>query len=177
MKNIQTINKLSSRDLNIKESIVEKVNRFYWKQVRRDMSSLNYSSIYLRYIGTFTISRRKTILYIEHEIKRLRDLRVNKQGHKLTSLALLIDSHTDRLRKLLVQRNTIAKQYYEQNKLIAERYRRIHEDSAISDSELGQGNRGDDKGCSEHVQPPSGGSAEGDNQETTHMPELPVHEL
>lgn len=112
MKNIQTINKLISRELNIKEDLVESVNDFYWKEVRKKLSGLESTSVSIKHIGTITTSKRKIDQFIKTTIKKIRSIN-NSNRYKESTKSLLLDTNYDRLRKALIQRNELATQYYE----------------------------------------------------------------
>jgi phage protein D len=112
MKNIQTINKLIARELTLKEDIVESVNEFYWKEVRRKLSSLESTSVSIKHLGTITTSKRKIDQFIKTTIKKIRNISKSNR-YKESTKALLLDVNYDKLRKALVQRNELATQYYE----------------------------------------------------------------
>jgi phage protein D len=112
MKNIQTINKLTARELNLNEELVELVNGFFWKEVRRKLSSLESTSVSIKHLGTITTSKRKIDQFIKTTIKKIRNIRKSNR-YKETTKELLLEVNLDKLRKALVQRNQLAKQYYE----------------------------------------------------------------
>jgi phage protein D len=121
MKNIQTINKLISRELNLNEDLVEAVNGFYWKEVRRKLSTLESTSVSIKHIGTITTSKRKIDQFLKTTIKKIRNIRKSNR-YKESTKALLLDVNYDKLRKALKQRNILATQYYE---TYAKRHERI----------------------------------------------------
>jgi hypothetical protein len=127
MKNLQTINKLTSRDLNISENLVELVNGFYWKEIRRKLSSLESTSVSIKHLGTITTSKRKIDVFIRSTINRIRNIRKSERFKESTK-ALLLDVHYEKLRKALIQRNILAKQYYE---AYAKRSKRIYRVDAL----------------------------------------------
>lgn len=130
MKNIQTINKLISRELNMDENLVESVNQFFWKEVRRKLSSLESTSVSIKHIGTITTSKRKIDFFIRTTIKKIRNIRKSTR-YKETTKALLLDVNYDKLRKALAQRSILAKQYYE---AYLSRRERVHEADAYNSS-------------------------------------------
>jgi hypothetical protein len=121
MKNIQTVNKLIARELNKDEDLVESVNDFYWKTVRRTLSSLESTSVSLKHLGTITVSKRKIDYFIKCTIGKIRNIRKSTK-YKESTKALLLDVNMDRLKKALVRRNELATQYYE---AYAKRARRV----------------------------------------------------
>lgn len=67
MKNIDYINKVVSKKLDIDEKVVKKVNSFYWNSAIKGMHSLENPSVFLRGLGTFYLPYRRT----KKEILRL----------------------------------------------------------------------------------------------------------
>lgn len=112
MKNIQTIIKLTARNLNIKEDVVESVTNFFWKEVRRKASSLESTSITIKHLGTITTSKRKIDYFIKTTIAKIRAIKKSNR-YKETTKELLLETNYERLKKALVQRNILAKQYYD----------------------------------------------------------------
>jgi phage protein D len=138
MKNIQTFNKLIARENSIKEELVELVNGFYWKEVRRKLSSLESTSVSIKHLGTITTSKRKIDHFIRTTIRKIRNIKKSTK-YKESTKALLLDVNYDRLRKALKQRNILSKQYYEN---YISRRKRVFEASAVHSEADGQGDRG-----------------------------------
>ena len=128
MKNIQTINKLIARENGLNEDLVELVNGFYWKEVRRKLSSLESTSVSIKHLGTITTSKRKIDAFIKTTIKKIRNIKKSNRFKESTK-ALLLDVNYDKLRKALVQRNVLATQYYEAYMGRVERVRRANADN------------------------------------------------
>jgi hypothetical protein len=133
MKTIQIISKLVAREQGLEEKLVDSVNDFYWKEVRKSLSGMESASVSLKYIGTITTSKRKIDYFILSTIRKIRNIRKSVR-YKESTKALLLDVNYDRLRKALVQRNQLAKQYYE---AYAKRASRVRETSPTSNPELG----------------------------------------
>lgn len=112
MKTIQIISKLIARELGKDEKLVDSVNDFYWKEVRKKLSGLESTSVSIKHIGTITTSKRKIDYFIRSTINKIRNIRKSVR-YKESTKALLEDVNLNRLRKALIQRNTLATQYYE----------------------------------------------------------------
>ena len=147
MQNIQTVNKLIAREHNIQEDIVESVNSFYWKSVRKSLSSFENLSVSLKYIGTITISRRKINYYIGYLIRKIRKIKASTI-FKETTKEHLIEVNTNKLRKALKQRDALAKQYYDEN---IKKFKRICKVTSDNSGELRQDIGGDYKPSEEAV--------------------------
>jgi hypothetical protein len=134
MKNIKTINKLVARDLNIEDSLVDLVNDFYWKEVRKKLSNLESTSVSLKHIGTITTSKRKIDQFIKTTIRKIRNIRKSTR-YKESTKAMLLEFNLDKLKKALIQRNKLATQYYEAYNA---RTRRVHSSDADNIQECRQ---------------------------------------
>lgn len=143
MKTIQIISKLVARELGKDEKLVDSVNDFYWKSVRRKLSGLESTSVSLKHIGTITTSKRKIDFFIRTTIRKIRNIRKSTR-YKESTIALLLEVNYTRLRKALVQRNILATQYYE---AYTKRNKRVYKVDTPSNGELGVGiGRGDESG-------------------------------
>lgn len=160
MKTIQTISKLVARDLGISEKLVDSINDFYWKDVRRTLSSMGSSSVSLKHIGTITTSKRKIDWFIKQTIGKIRSIRISTR-YKESTVAILLDYHFDRLRKALKQRNILATQYYE---TYTSRIKRVRESVVLSEGELIEDNRGALQPSEDGAGDASGGTASGDSE-------------
>lgn len=134
MKNLQTVNKLIAREQGRNENEVEQINDFFWKEVRRKLSSFESTSVSIKHIGTITVSKRKVDQYIKTTIRKIRAIRVSTK-YKPATQALLLDVNMNRLKKSLIRRNELAKQYYE---AYAKRAKRVFQAPANDSPELGQ---------------------------------------
>ena len=111
MKNIDSVSRLISIKLEIPYEIVKKVNKIYWKDIRDNMKNLNSPNLYIRNLGIFTSSRYLNAKLIKEVIYKLRNLH-NKNIKESSKILTKIDLE-NKLKKLLIQRNEIAKIYYE----------------------------------------------------------------
>lgn len=141
MKNLQIINKLVAREKGISEELVEQVNGFFWKEVKRKLSTLESTSVSIKHIGTITTSKRKIDVFIKSLIGKIRNIRKSNR-YKESTKALLLDVNMDKLRKALIKRNELATQYYE---AYNRRRERIPQVDTNNSEELGQSGGGDNQ--------------------------------
>lgn len=81
MKNIDYINKYTSKELGVSEKTVDLVNSFYWNSVKTRMRALKSQGIHIKELGTMEVSPFK----ISEFIKKLRVYIKNIRGsHKYT---------------------------------------------------------------------------------------------
>lgn len=170
MKNIQIVNKLVARDLNLNEDLVELVNGFFWKEVRRKLSTLESTSVAIKHLGTITASKRKIDQFIKTTIKKIRNIRKSNR-YKESTKALLLDVNFDRLRKALIQRNKLATQYYE---AYIKRTNRIRESASNNGEECRQDIGSHNQSSEEGVQYSTGDRATGDCTQTPDMCNLSI---
>lgn len=170
MKNIQIVSRLVARENNFNTDDVEDINEFFWKEVRRSLSSMKYTSVSVKHLCTFTISKRKVDQMIRTLIKKIRNIRKSKR-FKETTIALLLDVNYDKLRKALYQRNILAKQYYEN---YTKRTSRICEVASNDSSELRQDIGGSLEPSEERIGDATRGSTTGDSEETIDMCDMPI---
>lgn len=172
MKNIQIVNKLVARDFNLNENLVELINGFYWKEVRRKLSSFESTSVSIKHIGTITASKRKTDYFIRTTIRKIRNIRKSNR-YKESTKALLLEVNYDRLRKALIQRNILATQYYEN---YTKRANRIREVASNNSPELGQDIGSHHQPSEARVESSSGGGTTGDSTQTTDMCNMSIQQ-
>jgi len=139
MKTIQVISKIVSREMGIEEKIVDSVNDFYWKEVRKKLSGLESTSVSIKYLGTITTSKRKIDYFIKSTINKIRNIKKSIR-YKESTKDLLLEVNYGKLRKALIQRNTLATQYYE---AYAKRTNRICKTTADSSTECRLDSGGD----------------------------------
>ncbi len=120
MKNIDFINKVQAEKLGISESIIKKVNKYYWdKGVRRKLSTLESLSVFIKGLGVITVSRYNLNKFIKKTIIKLKMIRLSDK-YKEENKKIYIDTLEKRLKKLLIKRNELAILYYEQDNRIFE---------------------------------------------------------
>jgi ribosomal protein L31E len=139
MKNIDLVNSKISKKLNIDEKIVKAVNKFYWsKGIRKSLSNLDDTAVFVRGLGTFTASRYNVRKKISQVISQIRGVRISKK-FKENTREIYLETLFNKLRLLLNIRNELAKQY------LNERTNRIPKTNPDSIEECGQSDRGDNE--------------------------------
>jgi hypothetical protein len=112
MRNIDYVNLEVSKSLGLSLDVVEKINKEYWREVKRKMNDLESASIYVKKVGTFSVSRFLINKKIYKTIGMIRALPNNKKFSPLKKEEIIKKMYI-KLKKLLIQRNNIAKVYYE----------------------------------------------------------------
>ena len=85
--NIDVINKLVSKKLNIDEQTIKKVNNFYWSKVNKHIVEFNDQPINLMHIGYIRTSKLLIRNKIKAIIKKLRNFK-NHNKEELSPRAL-----------------------------------------------------------------------------------------
>lgn len=111
MRNLDYVCSVISKELDLPLDLVTKINKEYWREVKRKMNDLESTSIYVKKLGTFTVSRYMINKKIKKTIGIIRGTRKSKRYSELKREEVLKKLYS-RLRKLLYQRNEIAKLYY-----------------------------------------------------------------
>lgn len=170
MKDIKIVSRIVARENNYDPDLTEDVNDFFWKETRRLLSSMEYTSVSIKHLCTITVSKRKVDYAIKKLIGKIRSIRKSTR-FKPSTVELLLEQNFDKLRKALKQRNILAKQYYEN---YAKRTSRIRETSSNNSSELRQDIGGNMESGEERIGNVEGGGTAGDNKETVDMFDMPV---
>lgn len=173
MKNIQIVSRLVARENNYDPALTEDVNEFFWKEVRRTLSSMEYTSVSVKHLCTFTVSKRKVDFIIKKCIGKIRNIRKSTR-YKESTTALLLEVNYDKLRKALKQRNILAKQYYEN---YTKRTSRICEASPNNSEQCSTDIGSNVESGEERVGDVIRGGAAGDSEETIDMFDVSVHEF
>lgn len=119
IETINQINKEVAQELKIDESIVKKVNKFFWESGIKDaIRSAEYTGIRIRGLGTFYTSRHKLRKAIYDIINQIRFIRDVKEEFKVRSREELIEEKNEMLRKYLKRRNELAKAFYQKEENI-----------------------------------------------------------
>lgn len=114
MRNIDYVCSSVAKDMDLPLELVTKINKEYWREVKRKMNDLESTSIYVKKLGTFSVSRYMINKKIKKNILIIRGTRKSKKYSELRRQEVL-KSLYERMRKLLFQRNEIAKLYYERS--------------------------------------------------------------
>ena len=115
MKNITNVIKKTATDLNLPEDQVNAVVMAYWNEIYRKLNSLESTTVTIRHVGSFTISKRKLYSLINKFIFRIKSyergepLPFSKPKEKELEV---IHKIRLKLRKALEKRNILANHYY-----------------------------------------------------------------
>lgn len=118
MKNIDYVNTVLSKKMDVPVKVIELVNKEYWKEIKKKMNDLESTNLFIRKIGTFSASRYLINQKIKKDINLIRRLPNNKKYSELRKQEI-IKKVMGRLKKLLYQRNEVAKIYYERAKRVS----------------------------------------------------------
>lgn len=112
MKNINIINKVISKNLDIPKTTVDLVNSFYWKASKEKLIKCEVTTIFWKHIGSVTISKYKVYRNIKHIISKIRKTKVSEKYGDVARIKVLNQAY-ERLRMLLVHRNNLAIDWYD----------------------------------------------------------------
>jgi hypothetical protein len=170
MKNLQIINKLLAKERGWNENLIESVNSFFWKELRRKLSGFESTSIAIKHIGTITTSKRKLDYLIRKLIYKIRNIRKSNR-YKESTKALLLEFNFDKLKKALVQRNILATQYYENYAKRTSRIRKTTSDNSEEcRSDIGGNNQPSEAG----IEYFAGGRATRDSEKEIDLLDMPI---
>lgn len=123
IETINVVNKEVSKILKLDEELVKIVNKFYWRYgVKQAIQSGEHTSIFIRNIGTLTISRTKVNRKIVKIIGQIRTLLNPERQFKVKTREQCIEEKYVMLRTMLKRRNDIAIAYTKNNQRAKERY-------------------------------------------------------
>ncbi len=113
---IETINQINrevARELSQEENLVRSINTYYWRTLKSSISSGEYTSIWVKNVGTLVVSRNKLRKKISGLIKSIRYYKSTGKGFKnRTNQEYLLDLMIE-LKLMVSRRNDIAKAYKE----------------------------------------------------------------
>lgn len=112
MRSIDYVNLTISKQLGIPLNVVESVNKEYWREIKRKMNTCESTNIYVKKIGTFSVSKYLINKKIGKTIGYIRSVGRNEKFSEEKKIEI-INSVKQDLRKLLYQRNELAKIKYE----------------------------------------------------------------
>ena len=110
MKGIDHAIRKASAELNIPEDKARVVIMEYWDNVYKKIIGGDSTSITVRHLGTFTMSRYKLNNFIVKKIRSIKKVRATKKFTEKKREDTLLNIYK-LLRKALIRRNEIAEQY------------------------------------------------------------------
>lgn len=100
---------------NVPIGLVRAVNKFFWKEgIKKNLSNVNYNSIFIKNFGTIVISKYKLNKYILELIEKIRRVQRSDKYREETK-QFIIDRYKKNIRILLKRRNDIIKTGYYKN--------------------------------------------------------------
>lgn len=111
MRNINVVNKIVANELKIDEKLVEKINKAYWGEIRKNLSTISESPIHIKKIGTIDSSPYKTNKHILSLIRKLRRVEASQKYIEANKLKIIGELRED-LKNLLIKRNQHATYLY-----------------------------------------------------------------
>lgn len=97
--------------LKIDAKIVEKVNKTYWKEIVKSLTSVTEQPIHIKKIGTIEASPYKTSAYIRYLLFKIRRIKASTKYTEETRERLIRETK-EALTKLLKKHNQFATQRY-----------------------------------------------------------------
>jgi hypothetical protein len=119
MKSLDYVCSVISKEMDLPLDLVTKINKEYWREVKRKMNDLESTSIHVKKLGTFSVSKYMINKKIKKTILVIRGTKKSKRYSELKRIEILKSLYI-RLNKLLYQRNEIAKLYYVRSKRVYE---------------------------------------------------------
>lgn len=111
MKNINIVNRTIATKLGLELSIVETVNKLYWREVKAVLGTLSSNYVHVKRLGTISISYRKLRGEIIHFINKIRQTKSTAKYTDETRERMLATQYGS-LRLLLSKRNELAIDFY-----------------------------------------------------------------
>lgn len=111
MKNINIVNKIIAKKLDLPLSTVAAVNSEYWKASKEKLTNCEPFTIFWKHLGSITISKHKLYNEINKLIFKIRFITKSEKFTEKRREAL-INNARKRLSSLLIHRNTIAQDEY-----------------------------------------------------------------
>lgn len=116
MKTISIVNKVVASNLNLDIKTVELVNKYYWKDIVKNLTSLAEHPVHIKKIGTIVASPYKTNKYIQYLIKKIKKVEESTKYTQITK-EKIIKGLKSQIADLWKKRNQFATEFYnKQNK-------------------------------------------------------------
>jgi len=111
MKTINIVNKMVATNLNLDVKIVEKVNKLYWKEIVRNLTTLAEEPIHIKKIGTIVASPYKTNNYIKYLLNKIKKVKSSPKYTDLTKERIVIGIK-EQIANLWKKRDQFALEFY-----------------------------------------------------------------
>lgn len=110
MKNIDYVIQRTASELGLDPAKVKAVVNEYWKTATDRLTKLDSTTVSIRHVGNFTISKYKLNNYIRKRIYKIRYAKTTDKYDE-QKRADVLEFHYKKLKKALVQRDILAKHY------------------------------------------------------------------
>lgn len=110
MKNLEYVVRKTALELNLPEEKVRTIINAYWYKAFSGLVHLDETTVTIRHVGSFSVSRYKINNYIRKRIQKIRFLQGEPKLDEEKREEYLKYNY-EKLSKALIQRNIIAKQY------------------------------------------------------------------
>ena len=129
MKTPEYFYRKAAEELGMDEGLVEEINKFFWKTIKKEIRSASSIAIYVKHLGTFYTTLDNVNQAIISLIKTIK-------GHRIGNISkkdvIAIEFSKDRLKGLLKLRQKLIKQ---KQKTIDERIARISKTASQGNSQ------------------------------------------
>lgn len=113
MRSLESYYAQAATELDIPLSTVKKVNNYFWRVgVKESIKNVNNTSIFIKNLGTFSVSKYKLYREIKRVIRFIRGIRISPKYTEQKRQDIL-KSYYYNLNKLLEKRNQLAKEALE----------------------------------------------------------------
>lgn len=175
MKNIEVLYTALSKQLDLPEKVVRAVYNYYWsKGVKNKMNQLEENAVYVPFIGTFGVSRRKLYGEIKAKIGLIRYYEDNVSNMDATIIEERKEKTYNTLRKLLERRNEIAHLYIKQEEINVRQ--KLEASINKRDSESRQDSGGSNNNCEIENRSTIPGGGSGDTETQRDLQDLSLSE-
>ena len=98
-------------NLNLDVKIIEKVNKLYWKEIVRNLTTLAEEPIHIKKIGTIVASPYKTNNYIKYLLNKIKKVKNSTKYTDQTKERIVIELK-EKIAILWKKRNQFATEFY-----------------------------------------------------------------
>lgn len=113
MKNLDFVIKKTAADLKLPEDECKKVIEGWWQEVHSEVVNVKSTTLGIRKVGVFTVSKVKIRTFILKTIRKIRNTAKSTKFSEKNKV-IYIAKYKKRLRNACVQRDILAQDYAEQ---------------------------------------------------------------
>lgn len=115
MKTINIVNKIVATNLNLDVKTVEKVNKLYWKELVRNLTTLADLPVHIKKIGTIVASPYKTNNYIKYLLNKIKKVKASPKYTDQTKDRIVAEIKVQ-ISNLWKKRDQFATEFYNNRK-------------------------------------------------------------